>query len=251
MRTIFLFKLLWWGYTFFIMPCYAQKLQVVTEEFPPYNYLENGRVVGLSTEVVRTVFSELNLEMEIQVLPWARAYQKAQTAPNTLIYTIGKTPERETLFQWVGVIAPSKSYLFALKNRDDIELNLLNDAKRFRVGAVRRSIRSQYLLKEGFTMGENLEINTSYKANFLMLYNNRIDLWAMNEFTAYFIVKQAGYNPQSLLKKAFFLKPLSETEYHMAFSPQTPTTLVQQFREALAKVKTQAFYQQIQNKYKQ
>jgi len=34
---------------------YSQMLNIVTEEYPPYNYTQNGKVTGVSTEVVEAV----------------------------------------------------------------------------------------------------------------------------------------------------------------------------------------------------
>ena len=38
----------------------AQPVRVLTEEFPPYNYTEQGRITGLGTEVVEAVLKELD-----------------------------------------------------------------------------------------------------------------------------------------------------------------------------------------------
>ena len=69
-------------------------VKIVTEDLRPYNYLENGKLKGVGTEVVEAVLKELNLPLEIQVYPWARAFAIATNEPGTLIYTIGRSEER-------------------------------------------------------------------------------------------------------------------------------------------------------------
>ena len=58
---------------------WAQYLEVVTEQYPPYNYEEDGQVKGVGTEVVEEVLKEAGIDYNIKVLPWARALKKAET----------------------------------------------------------------------------------------------------------------------------------------------------------------------------
>ena len=67
---------------------------VVTENFPPYNYVdENREVVGYATEIVRKCLSKAGIEYEIEVLPWARAFKSAKTPKNYLLYSAGWSRE--------------------------------------------------------------------------------------------------------------------------------------------------------------
>src|SRR5512136_411438 len=92
----------------------GETITIVTEEFPPYNYQDNGKLIGVSTEVVEAVLKQLpEITVEFKVYPWARAYKNALENPNTLIYSLGFNEKRRDLFKWVGVIAPAEFYLFA------------------------------------------------------------------------------------------------------------------------------------------
>ena len=44
-------------------------VRIVTEEFPPYNYTEGGKITGLGTEVVEAVLQQLGLHGQFQSLP--------------------------------------------------------------------------------------------------------------------------------------------------------------------------------------
>ncbi|MFF7706670.1 hypothetical protein [Pseudomonas sp. NPDC007930] len=56
----------------------APGLEVVTEELPPYNMTEKGRVTGLSTDVVKALMLQAGVSANSQVVRWARAYDRAQ-----------------------------------------------------------------------------------------------------------------------------------------------------------------------------
>lgn len=143
----------------------AEPVRVLTEEFPPYNYTDEGRITGLGTEVVQAVLKELGLQGQFQSLPWSRAYETVINTPGVLLYSIVRTPEREKSFKWVGVIAPADYHLFALAGRD-IRLATLEDARRWQIGTVQQTVGEQYLLSQGFQKGQNLQSSVRNDLNF-------------------------------------------------------------------------------------
>ncbi len=81
----------------------VDKLIILTEEYPPDNYMENGKVVGDSTEIVVEILKRIGSKLtrqDIRLVPWARAYGEALNDKSTIVYSIGRTTEREHLFKW-------------------------------------------------------------------------------------------------------------------------------------------------------
>nr|BFE97768.1 hypothetical protein GCM10020185_83040 [Pseudomonas brassicacearum subsp. brassicacearum] len=94
-------RLLVWGVLMFLAASAGAAeapLRIVTEELPPYNMTQNGRMTGMSTEVVQAVLKEVGMDAPIHSMPWARAYELALNESNVLIYSIVRTPAREPLF---------------------------------------------------------------------------------------------------------------------------------------------------------
>lgn len=165
---------------FFIMVshyAYADNISVVTEEFPPYNYLVDGKITGLSTEVLQAVAKKAQTDIKISLYPSARAYRKALNSKNLLTYSLAKTPEREKLFHWVGEITPVNTCFFSLKNRKEIEIKQLSDAKNFRVITQRAGRIEKKLLKQGFNSNQNL-LSASFSTSSLkLMLSKRANLW--------------------------------------------------------------------------
>lgn len=223
-------------------------LRVVTEEFPPYNYTENGKLTGLGTEVVEAVVKEAGFQAEFQSLPWARAYDTATNVPGVLIYSIVRTAERDQLFKWVGVIGSTEYYLFSLPDRK-LQLHSLDDARRLQVGAVSQSVGEQFLLSQGFVKGKNLQSSAKNELNYEKLRRGRVDLWIMNRISAYHLVRQAGQDPEKVLHSALPIPELSAQSYYMAFGNQTPDATVEQFQKALEAVKRNGSFDRLQRKW--
>jgi polar amino acid transport system substrate-binding protein len=227
----------------------AEPVLVLTEEFPPYNFTDQGRITGLGTEVVEAVLKELGLQGQIQSMPWARAYETAKNTPGVLLYSILRTSEREKSFKWVGVIAPADYYLFSLAGRD-IRLASLNDAQRWQIGTVQQTVGEQYLLSRGFQKGQNLQSSVRNELNFEKLQQGRIDLWIMNRLTANHLVRQAGHLPGKTLYPALHIEELSsQGGYYMAFGAQTPDATVEQFRKGLEALRRNGTFDRLQRKW--
>lgn len=233
--------------TVFLMtlPVYGQSIQIVADEFPPYNYTEEGKVTGLGTEIVQALLQEVGIEANIQVLPWARAYKMAQEEKNVLIYTIARTPQREDLFKWIGLVVEQQGTLFVLKSRDDIVIGTLDDAHKYRVGSVIEDARTQYLISQGF---DEIDQVSSNETNMKKLLRGRIDIWVEDELTAYYLLKQNGHEPQDTVK-ILYQFPLGGGG-HIAFSSSTSDELVEKFKQAYEKIKQDGTYERILGKYK-
>lgn len=245
--------LLWaaWAVALFLPSAHAaeERLQIVTEEYPPYNMTQNGKLTGLSTEVVQAVLKEVDLLGDIHVLPWARAYDTALNSENVLIYSIVRSPQREQLFKWVGVIAPTRWYLISLADRD-IQLKDLDEARRYQIATVNNEAGEQFLIAKGFAVGRNLQSGNKYAFNYEKLKMGRVDLWLCTDLNAYYLVRQAGDDPARMLSRALPLPELdSELGLSMAFGPKTPDALVERFRKGLEAIKKNGVYDGIQKKW--
>lgn len=223
-------------------------IKILTEEFPPYNYTESGRITGFSTEVVQAVLKEIDLHGEFQSMPWARAYETAQGADSVLIYSIGRNAHREKLFKWVGVIAPTHYYLFSLPGRK-LKFAQLDEAKSFQTATVNEDVGEQFLVAKGFVKGKNLQSSVKYEFNYEKLKHGRVDLWIMTELVAVYLARQAGDDPARMLARSYRINDLGSDGYYMAFGPKTPDALVERFSKGLEAIKSNGTYDALKKKW--
>ena len=227
----------------------ATALTCVTEENRPVNFLENGKVAGFSTEVVEAVLKEINLQCEFQLMPWARAYTTALHSENVLIFSILRTPEREKMFKWVGVVSPpDSSYLFALRSRG-LKLGSLNDARHYKIGTINSDAREQYLESKGFVKGLHLHGNALPKTTYEKLKLGRVDLWAMSEIVALDLVRRDGSDPEQALVRVLQLSELGSGGSYLAFGAKSDDQLVERFRKGLETVKANGTFAALQKKW--
>ena len=162
----------------------AHALTLVTEENPPFNYTEQGKVVGLSTEIVTELGKRSAVPLQIQSLPWEQAYLAAQRDKETCIYSTARLENRERLFSWIGPIATNQ---WVLIGRSDFTgVKVVEDARKYRVGVVAKDAKIEFLMSKGVTDLREVSEDGLNPPRLVLGRDdpNRIDLWATSAYGA-------------------------------------------------------------------
>jgi len=233
----------------FIIYCtmsFAQNIKVVTEYFPPFQWEEDGVMTGPSTEVIQAVLEKIGTKSSIEMYPWARAYNMALKEKNVLIYSIAKIKKREKLFKWAGSIMTRNMYFWKLKNRNDIHIKTIEDAKEYKTASVNMDVRSQYLFNQGFDKNKNLYMVSKNEATIKLLFSGRVD-FIMDNHGLKAQVEKYGYDFDKLEK----ILPVVELsgEVYAAFSLATTDEIVNKFKYELKQLKDNGEYSKIMKKY--
>lgn len=233
--------------TFYSFTIQAIDLTIVTEDLPPLQFNNHDKPAsGAMVEVINLLLKESQLTASIQFYPWARSYNIAKKQKNTLIFSMFRDQSREKHFQWIGKIFTLESFLVALKNRSDIKINKIDDAKPYLVGSIRDDLAEHYLRKHGFTEKQNLYLNSAYPALWKIFFNGRTDIAFTNSTWAYEI-KNAGQDPKQI--KVLYKIPDITSDIYLAASLNTDKHMITKLRQALTAIKRDGRYQQILTKW--
>ena len=212
------------------------QLQYLTEEWAPFNYLENGTPAGIGVEMLDAVFRNLGVNRsrsDIRIVPLSDAFHQAQGNTGTVVFSIVRTPEREPLYQWAGPFTKSSFVVFAPVSRN-ITIASPADLNRYRIGAVRDSIENTLLTGRGVEVSHI--VNDMLPEDLLRkLEGGEIDLWATGDLTGRYEMQKAGVNPDAYE----IVYTLSENDFYFIFSRDVPETLVSAFQQALGTVRKQ------------
>lgn len=229
------------------------ELTALTEQLPPLNMEVDGRVTGFSSELLDWMAADAGIPLRKQVLPWARAYDRALRNPDVILYSLVRTPERESLFRWVGPISPRRIVLYRWADRNDIVLKTLDDARPYRIGSTLESASTKLLEKLGFApipatdaAGGGLELGVNDETNMRKFIARRFDLLVSLDWAAAYNAKNAGIDP-SLLVPALVLDESSS--YWYGLNPGTDPEVAKRLDQALLKLKSDGRYNQLRQKY--
>lgn len=209
----------------------AETIRAVTED-SVYAFVQDNKVAGPATAVVEATLHEAGLDYQLALYPWARAYDLAQQQPNVLIYLIARTPERESSFKWAAKVVDYEAYLYKLKAREDVQVQQLEDAKRYLIGVVRDDMRQQYLQNRGFT---KLSVAAQNSDNMRRLFNRQIELLPLVEGDARRLSREVGGDIADLQRTAR-LDDLTVGLY-LAYSTSTEDAIVERTQAAFERLR--------------
>ncbi|MBO6854801.1 MAG: transporter substrate-binding domain-containing protein [Marivivens sp.] len=225
---------------FYLGQSSAEQLWIVSEEIPPYNYLENGEPQGLGSDLAQALLDETGRKAEVKILPWARSYHLALTRPSTLIHGMLRTPDREDQFAWVGAGGSYSASFYKLAENDEIDLSNVLDAKDLTIGVYIGDGKAEVLADLGLTQFEYAEVD---HLNLRKLLLGRIDLMVVDDLVMSDLVRSEGVDA-SLIAKELQIPQLSGDTY-LAFQKNTDPALVAEFRQALEKIRTNGVFDAI------
>lgn len=203
----------------------ATDLTILTENLPPLNYLEDGKLVGPSVEIVKEIQKRVGSNEPIQVLPWARAYRLALEEENVVLFGTTQTTSRQELFKWVGPLATKRDILVGLKGSKS-KISSLEDAKKVtRIGTLRDDTRENFLKSHGFT---NLEPVSNEQKNAKKLILGRIDLWTYKKPGLKTVCELAGVD-YNALEEVLHLRRI---DVSIAFSKKTSDAVIAKWQKA-------------------
>lgn len=74
---------------------YAEPIQVATLNYPPFQYMEGGKIQGIAAKLVKEAFKRANVPVKIDFFPFPRAYRNIQVGESDVIFTFYYKKERE------------------------------------------------------------------------------------------------------------------------------------------------------------
>ena len=216
-------------------PYSAKNLTYITEQFPPYNYQEGGKLQGISVDLLEKMWKKMSVnlnESNIRLISWTEGYRRTLNESNTVLFSTARLPQREHLFKWVGPIGPIRNVLLAKKDKI-LNISSAEDLKKYKIGAINDDSAVQMLLDKGMKK-QDLVLETASSQIIEMLQNGSIDAWAYGDTAGIWQIQKSGANASDF-KVAYVL---DQIDYYYAFNKETPESIVQSFQQALDYIKS-------------
>ncbi|UTH73415.1 ABC transporter substrate-binding protein [Chromobacterium sp. IIBBL 290-4] len=168
-----------WGASSALM---AAPLQLGTDEWPPYEMVNEPQSPGFSVEVIRRVFENMGVPAEIHQYPWARAQSMAFAGQNDGLFSAFRNAERSARCYYPDEpLAVDRWVLFVRKdNVNRLAFHSLDDLKDRLVGVVRGAAVSPEFW--AFVKARHgYEESVDDDANFRKLLAGRVDYVVASE----------------------------------------------------------------------
>lgn len=203
---------------------HAGEIRLVTEEYPPFAFREDGQFKGSSIDQVNMLMKDAGLAYSIDMMPWARALALAQNDPMHCVFTASHSEERDPLFKWVEPLLTGRTLLIRKAGARANPTNL-EEAKAFLVGTQRGDFTADILKKNGFA---KVDLATDFNLTLKKLMLGRIDLMPISEDYYRKLRKEGKEIEQTMV--------LSEQVYSIACNKSVPDADVARMQSALDKL---------------
>ena len=221
-------------------------LVLLTENFPPYNMAKNGKnfardenIEGIAVDIMRETFKRAGISYNLTLrFPWERIYKLALEKPGYGVFVMARLPDREALFKWVGPIGPDDWVLLA-KADSKIQLEGLEQARRYRIGAYKGDAIAQSLDKQGLKPVVALRDQD----NAQKLMEGQIDLWATGDPAGRYLARQVGVNGLKTVLR------FNSAQLYLALNKDVPDDVVNKLQAALDELRKEGRIDQIMTNY--
>lgn len=213
-----------------VFPRAGNALTLFTEDIAPFNYMENGTLRGASFGIISAVLARCGMgtaTSDIHVLPWARAVHMTQTTPDALLFSAARTPQRETMFKWVGPVLPVTVGAVVRKDFSAAPRHF-EDLAALRIATVRNSAGEQLLVERGLALNA-LHSTSNPEEAVRMLSTNRVDVIIFNIHTILHTMQQLGIDSSEYTVSL----TIARFELFMAFNPDTDDALLARLQNTL------------------
>ena len=222
---------------------YPGTLQIYTEDYPPLTFMNPfGQITGFGSDIVYEIMDRNNVFASIKLSTWSNGYELALHNPNFCLFTMDRTEIRENLFQWVGPIGTNATFFYT-RAGSGTSIGSLDDARNLSaVGTVSSWYSDQVLRELGFT---NLVSGNEPGSMTKMLMEGEIDAFVCSAVTFPTILGEQGYTYDQVAE-AF---TLMSSDFYIAFSRNTSSTIVNQWQSALDAMRQDGTYDAIHQKW--
>lgn len=193
-----------------------KNITLISESYPPqfsYDLLNNGWLY----EVVSSVFKEMQVNTDLELINWKRALFTAQHKKNYVLFAAYYNNDREKEFYYSSPIGIIDVGFFKLKTANIEYSGDLSSLEEFVISKGRGHIVTpEFDNHKKLTKFEAVDLLKSLK----LLLSKRVDLAVGTKSTGFFWLKQAP----SLLKLGgienveFIYPPLKQNRLYLAFS---------------------------------
>ncbi len=201
----------------------------MTEEYPPFNFHDNGTPSGLMIDLISAISLKAGdpvSDDSYTFLPWNEAYQKALNNNDTCIFAIAKTPDRENLFKWVGPVLTYNISLYSQRGKN-ITITSNNELGKYKIGAVTDDVAIDYLVLAGIKK-DDIITDTDPRQLVHDLEDGTIDLLAYGDLAANYYIKNVTGNSAYYKLSGH----IGSVPIYFGFNPNTSDILIEKFNNA-------------------
>ncbi|MFH1060948.1 MAG: transporter substrate-binding domain-containing protein [Pseudomonadota bacterium] len=115
-------------------PAAGQELVIVCEDYPPYQFLDQGQPAGQDIELVQEACQRLGIRPRFVFTTWAQALADVREGRAMAVMSISRTAERDRYLVFPRETLSHERIVAMARRESEVRLRRLDDLARHRVG---------------------------------------------------------------------------------------------------------------------
>ncbi len=215
---------------------------VVSENMPPYNYVKDGKAVGMNVALCEEIFRRLGLPLRFELMPLESVVERVAARPGTIGANLMKTAHRLEKFKFVGPFVHSEFWVFKLAS-NPLTARSLADLKPGRMAIVRGDGLVEYFMSKGFAEGRGIVFTSDPNESLLKLIDGTVDTCPMTEDNINYQLTVMERS-KSLVSRLIRIDEIPGDLYAL-FDKSVPDSVVERFQSVLDDMKRSGVYDRI------
>jgi polar amino acid transport system substrate-binding protein len=227
--------------SFLTFTAVAADLNLLTDNHPPLHFQQGNQLVGFGVDVVQALAERTGDQVHLQQVPLLRALRVATTEPATGVFTVLRTAERESQYQWVGPLMDVETALYSANTQQPVR-SLQDASTQGRIAVPRKWLAYDYLRKQGLN---NLYGVETPEQMMRLARLGRIEYVVADTLSIATLAREEGLAPSQL----HYQMPLMKQGTYIAFSPQTDARQVARWQQALDEMNRDGRLEQLKQRW--
>lgn len=210
----------------------ARPLVFVCEDWPPFEYMKDGRMQGIDVDLVDRIMNSLRIPYEIRSYPWPRAWKMAEQGQVEAVLSVSYHPDREKVLYYTdGQRAAAEDgglpvdylwvtrYKFFVKSRNGSN-GEFDSYDRIIESNLRVGLNKGYSYFPDFPADRfNSRYYFDTESGFMGLIQDEIDLYPMDMTVGRYTLEAMGLEksvtalPKVLFSKAYLCPFVKKSDY--------------------------------------
>jgi polar amino acid transport system substrate-binding protein len=185
-------------------------LPIVFEDYPPYEYVEDGEVKGINLDIIREAFKRMGISPYFEPRPWKRALFQLKAGEILALSSGFKSEKRMRFAYFPDAPLGMETNMVIVRSDRGIVVDSLDDLRSITIGVVR-----EYLYGEPFDSMKGLRQKKGKSSQQLlsMLLEGRIDAAIGNKAVFRYLAEKQGK-----LDQIKFIHEVSSEPLYLMFS---------------------------------
>lgn len=240
-KTLFIFLIfsLIFSFTAFLANGEENTVEMIMpEDMPPASMKDNSEYPGLCIEIFQAICHKAGFQAKVTYEPWVRAQETVKTGKNLVIMGLGKTPQREKMYQWICPVY-STEWAFVSINGKAYDLKSAKSLGSVMIQSGTPML--EILTKAGYT---NLALVPINQVNAKKLATGRGDVWVTTVLGVKWIWKKEGLTGRYTIGPAVW-----KNDQWMAISSGSDPGLADALKKGFNAIKADGTFDKIYNRY--